>query len=392
MRYNVSGELFVKVAIVRTTLHRGSGQVVHIRELVRKLLKMGLEVSIFCREVEGEIDLPNIYLAKFFFDKLLFIRHFGFAFEAGLMAQDFDIIHTQYHPDIFAGNVSHFLKSKAHVFTFHGFTPATVWRNPRQMIKMVDHQIGTAIALRLGVDQVIAVSDFLKRELVQFYRFDAEKVNVIYNGIDTQKFNPEIDGLKIRGKYGVGSNPLVLFLGRLAPYKGPQFLIMAAPQILKEVPDAKFVIAGSGRHEIPQLKILVKKLNLEKAFIFTGYVTDWEIPYLYASCDVFCYPSLWEGFGLTPAEAQACGKPVVAFNISAIPEVVKNRETGILVPPKDYTKLAPAIIQLLSDKKAREKMGHKGRQRVLRLFSWDNVAKETIKVYQKALELQGRRT
>jgi len=378
----------VKVAIVRTTLHRGSGQVVHIRELVQKLLKMGVEVSILCREVEGEIDLPNVQLARFFFDRLFFVRHFGFAFKAGLMAQDFDVIHTQYHPAIFAGNVSHCLKSKAHVFTFHGFTPAGVWRNPRQTIKMVDHKAGTAIALRLGVDQVIAVSDFLKRELVQFYRFDSEKVTVIYNGIDTQRFNPGIDGLRIREKYGVGSSPLVLFLGRLAPYKGPQFLIMAAPQILKEVSDTKFVIAGSGRYEIPQLKTLVKKLGLEKEFIFTGYVADWEIPYLYASCDVFCYPSLWEGFGLTPAEAQACGKPVVAFNISAVPEVVKNRETGILVPPKDCAELASAIIQLLSDKKERERMGHKGRQRVLRLFSWDNAAAETVKVYQKALELR----
>ncbi|MEM3550035.1 MAG: glycosyltransferase family 4 protein, partial [Candidatus Bathyarchaeia archaeon] len=204
-------------------------------------------------------------------------------------------------------------------------------------------------------------------------------------------FNPKIDGWSIREKYGIGSKPIVLFLGRLAPYKGPQYLIRAAPQILKEIPDATFVIAGSGRYEVPQLKLLVKKLHVEKAFIFTGYVADQEIPYMYAACDVFCYPSLWEGFGLTPAEAQACGKPVVAFNTSAIPEVVINRKTGILAAPKDCKELADAIVQLLSDKNTRNKMGLMGWERVRKLFSWDNVAKETEKIYEKVLESRGER-
>ncbi|MEM3601272.1 MAG: glycosyltransferase family 4 protein [Candidatus Bathyarchaeia archaeon] len=379
----------MKVAIVRASLHRGSGQVVHIKELGRRLQKLGHEVCIFAREVEGK-NFPRFRLVKFFFDDIPFIRHFGFAFKAGLAMRNFDVIHTQYHPCIFAGNVGSFLK-KPHVFTFHGFTPAKVWKNPRQKIKMIDHQIGTNLALRMGVDRVIAVSNYLKKELVKFYKFDAEKIHVIYNGVDTERFNPKIDGWSIREKYGIGSKPIVLFLGRLAPYKGPQYLIRAAPQILKEIPDATFVIAGSGRYEVPQLKLLVKKLHVEKAFIFTGYVADQEIPYMYAACDVFCYPSLWEGFGLTPAEAQACGKPVVAFNTSAIPEVVINRKTGILAAPKDCKELADAIVQLLSDKNTRNKMGLMGWERVRKLFSWDNVAKETEKIYEKVLESRGER-
>ncbi len=380
----------MKIALVRTTLHKGSGQVVHISELVRRLKKIGHQISVFSRQVDERIDSLDIFQVRFIFDDIPYIRHVGFGVKAGVMMKDFDLVHTQYHPAIFAGNAYHFLKGRPHVFTFHGFAPVGIWRNPVQKLKMVDHQTGTFLALRWGIDQIITVSDFLKRELLKSYRFDSERINVIYNGVDIERFNPQIDSLAIREEYGVENDPLVLFLGRLAPYKGPQFLVMAAPHILKEVPDTKFVIAGSGRYDAPKLKNLARKLEVDKAFVFAGYVPHEKIPRMYASCDVFCYPSLWEGFGLTPAEAQASGKPVVAFDNCAIPEVIDDQETGLLVPPRDHKLLAQALIELLLDEKERLEMGTKGRERAVEMFSWDAMAEKTVAVYERALESRGR--
>ena len=206
-----------------------------------------------------------------------------------------------------------------------------------------------------------------------------------YNGVDTERFNPKVNGDNIRKAYELGESPVVLYLGRLAPYKGVQFLIEAIPLVLKEVPKAKFLIGGAIRYDTPDLWRLVKKLRIKKATIFAGYVPDDVVPNFYACCDVFCYPSLWEGFGLTPAEAQACGKPVVAFNTCAIPEVVENNRTGLLVEPKNVGALADALISLLKDKERRVRMGLEARKRVLRLFSWDKAAEQTLQVYREVL-------
>ena len=375
----------MKIAISRSTLHKGSGQVVHIRELVSRLEKMGHRVTVFSRSVEED---PGFHTCRveFFFDDVPFIRHGGFGLKGGLMVQNYDIIHSQYHPGIFMGNMGRFLRGKRHVFTFHGFTPSKVWKNPIQKVKMIDHRIGTFMGLHLGVDHVITVSRYLRDVLLNSYKFDPRKATVVYNGVDLERFNPDIDGDILRGELGLQDTPTILFLGRIAPYKGPQYLVMAAPMVLREIPDVRFIIAGSGRYDVPSLLQLTKKLGVEKEFIFTGYIPDEKIPWMYASSDIFCYPSLWEGFGLTLAEAQACGKPVVAFNSCAVPEVVKNNETGILVPTKDYKRIAEALIDLLSDKKRRTRMGVRGRKRVETMFSWENMTRRTVEVYERVLK------
>jgi len=250
---------------------------------------------------------------------------------------------------------------------------------------MIDHRIGTFFALRLGVDRVIAVSRYLKSELTKNYKIDESLIEVIYNGIDVELFNPNVRGDEIRQRHGLEDKPVVLYLGRLAPYKGVQFLMRAVPLVLREVPNAKFLVAGSMRYDTLNLHGIAKSLDIESSVIFTGFVPNRLVPKLYACCDVFCYPSLWEGFGLTPGEAEASGKPVVAFNTCAIPEVVEDGRTGILVEPKNYIQLASAIVSLLKDWDLRRKMGLEARRRVLRLFSWDNAVNQTLKLYKEVL-------
>jgi len=309
--------------------------VVHISELARGLQNLGHNVVVFSRKVETkDVEIP-IQELSFPGDHVPFFRNLVFPFRCLPSFERFDIVHSQYHPAIFVGNLARKTLGKPHVFTYHGFAPIGAWRNPRQKIKMVDHRIGTFFALRFGVDRIITVS-------------------------------------------------LILYLGRLAPYKGVHYLIRAIPLILRVRPEAKFLIAGSRRHDMLDLPGMAESLGVRESVVFTGFVPDKLVPKFYACCDIFCYPSLWEGFGLPVAEAGATGKPVVAFWMCAIPEVVENGSTGLLVKP-DHTQLAEAIITLLKDEKMRRKMGQEARNRISRLFSWRNMVEKTLKVYEEVL-------
>jgi len=374
----------LQIAILRSTLHKGSGQVIHITELAKGLQKTGHNVVVFSREAEIKDKDTPIQELSFPGDHIPFFRNFVFPFRCLRPFKKFDIVHTQYHPSVFVGNMAKKTFGKPHVFTYHGFAPTSLWRNPRQRMKMVDHRIGTFFALRFGVDRIITVSRFLKRELVDSYKFNEKSIHVVYNCIDTERFNPKVEGDEIRRKYGLKDVPIVLYLGRLAPYKGVHNLIRAIPLILRVKPEVKFLIAGSRRYDMLNLPGMAESLGVRESVIFTGFVPDELVPKFYASCDIFCYPSLWEGFGLPVAEAGATGKPVVAFRTCAIPEVVENGLTGLLVEP-DHAKLAEAIITLLEDEKMRRKMGREARNRISRLFSRRRMVEKTLKVYEEVL-------
>lgn len=356
----------------------------HITELVKGLRSLGHNSVVFSREVETKAEDLPIKELKFLGDQVSFFRNVVFPFRCLSFLKKFDIVHTQYHPGIFVGNVAHKTLRKPHVFTYHGFAPIRIWGNPVQRIKMVDHRIGTFLALRLGVDRIITVSQFLKRELIDSYKFNENTIHVIRNGIDAERFNPRVEGDEIRHKYDIEDDPIVLYLGRLAPYKGAHYLVRAIPLILRAKPKVKFLIAGSGRYDMLNLPGMAESLGVRESVIFTGFVPYKLVPKFYACCDIFCYPSLWEGFGLPVAEAGASGKPVVAFRKCAIPEVVENGYTGLLVEP-DHTQLAEAVITLLEDEETRRKMGREARNRVSRLFSWRKMIEKTLRVYEEVL-------
>jgi glycosyltransferase involved in cell wall biosynthesis len=354
-------------------------------EIAMRVRDTGNDVAVISRETEIKSKGIPVHKLGFAGDSIPFLRNFIFPFISLDILKKFDLIHTQYHPGIFMGNVAAKFLKKPHVFTYHGFAPVRAWRNYRQKLKMIDHRLGTFLALRAKIDKIITVSQFLKEELTKRYFVKENIIRVIYNGVDTERFNPNLSGSSIKKFYKLKNCPIVLYLGRLAPYKGLQFLIKAIPRVLREVPNTKFLVGGGMRYDVADVSRLVKGLKVEEAVVFTGYVSDRKVPELYAACDVFCYPSLWEGFGLTPAEAQACGKPVVAFNNCAIPEIVENGRKGLLVERKNVEALAEAIVSLLLDKEHRISMGLRARDRVTRLFSWDRAAQQTLHVYREVL-------
>jgi glycosyltransferase involved in cell wall biosynthesis len=150
--------------------------------------------------------------------------------------------------------------------------------------------------------------------------------------------------------------------------------------VKSRINDVKLVIVGDG-HLKHYLINLTKRLNLEKDVIFAGFVNDEDLPKYYASCDIFASASVLEGFGLIFLEAMALGKPIVAFNLASIPEVVEN--AGILVNEINHEKFADAIIELLSDEKLYQEKSENALKRA-KLFSWEKIAEQFIKINEQS--------
>jgi len=231
---------------------------------------------------------------------------------------------------------------------------------------------------------IVTVSRYSAQKIVQLYGVDETKIRIVPNGVDLQKFKPTEDCEKVKDRIGGNSKHLVLFVGSLIPRKGLHFLIEASKQVIKESRETKFLIVGEGPLK-SNLISYSKEQGVSDKFVFLGDVPDAMLPQLYNCADVFASSSIQEGQGISLLEAQATAKPVVAFNVSAINEVVKNKETGLLVKPDSY-ELANAILSLLSDKSLRERMGRSGREFVSKNFSWDICAQKMFKIYSEASE------
>ncbi len=228
-------------------------------------------------------------------------------------------------------------------------------------------------AQRLAVraaSSVIAVSECTKGDLVERYRVPPEKVHVIYNGIDHARFAPaEVDAEAVARRYGV-PHPFILCLGSLMPWRNGPRLLEAASRL-----GMGLLFVGRdiwGRD--PTARIAAER-GWEWAR-FTGYVDDEGLPELYSAARVFAYPSLYEGFGIPPLEAMACGTPVVASTAGALPEVLG--DAALLVDPVDTSALADALQAAVHDPGELRRRGLKQAAR----FDWRTTAEQTWRLYQ----------
>ena len=189
-----------------------------------------------------------------------------------------------------------------------------------------------------NVDSAVSVSKFLQSELKKESGIESE---VVYNKIGS-RYKKGIDGKKIRKKLGIKNNEkLLFFIGRLSPHKNIHNLLKIFGMVNEYLPNTKLLIAGK-----PTFKKYYSELKgiANKNIMFRESINDKELPNYYAASDLYVTASLWEGFNLPIAEAQACGKKIVAFKIGSHPEVVKN---GILVEKNDNDAFADAVIKLL---------------------------------------------
>ena len=174
--------------------------------------------------------------------------------------------------------------------------------------------------------------------------------------------------------------PLVGNVAALVPHKGQRHLIDAAALAVRQVPDARFIIAGEGELR-PALEKQIKEHHLEKHVLLAGFRPD--VLSLHNAFDIFVMSSVTEGLGTSVLDAMACGKPIVATTAGGIPEVVVDGETGFLVPPRDPEAMARAIVTLLNDEPLRLRMGQAGRLRAQTKFSAERMVQDTLRVYQR---------
>ena len=232
-------------------------------------------------------------------------------------------------------------------------------------------------------DPVVVVSNATFENGVQVYPSLKEKMRVVLNGIDDTRFSPGIDGSKFRSSLGLASEPVVLFVGRLANSKGVGFLIDSFNLVRKKVSDAKLVIVGEGSSE--DVKVLKEKAkSLGTSVIFAGKVSEEALPMAYAASDVVVLPSLVEGFGLVLLEAMAESKPVIATDTGPSKEIITGEE-GLLVPKGNVERLAVEIIKVLTDKSLATRMGVCGRRTVEERFSIEKWSSKMIELYHSTL-------
>jgi len=210
-----------------------------------------------------------------------------------------------------------------------------------------------------------------------------KKIEVVHNFVDLGRFSPMLYGRRVKNMHGLaGNKKIVLFLGRLVPYKGVEYLIKAFKKVEEEVEDSALIIAGRGPLK-QELEGLAADLKL-KGILFVD-ISDDDIPEYYAACDVFILPSITrqEAFGIALLEAMACGKPTVTTNISGMPYVVG--DAGLTVRPGDPDDLSAAIIKLLRDEKLRKDLGMKARKRVEEEFNQDLVPEKILNIYKRTV-------
>lgn len=279
---------------------------------------------------------------------------------------------------------------------FHGTNyEIPLWRNKRTVVTI--HDLSTLLypathrrravrraRLRLPMaaklaDAIITPTEGVKREVCQHLKVKPDKVTAIHEA-PRQTFQraSALESRNVRTRLGI-EDDFLLFVGTLEPRKNLLTLLKAFAEVLRTTVRVQLVIAGGEGWLMEDTLAYVDSANIGERIRLTGYLNDEELRALYSSCGAFVYPSLYEGFGLPPLEAMACGAPVIAGRIAALQETLG--DAAILVEPLDVQTLARTIGELLQNEKQRQKLSQAGVNRAAE-FSWDKTAKRTHAVYQ----------
>ncbi|MFC1974332.1 glycosyltransferase family 4 protein [Chloroflexota bacterium] len=288
-----------------------------------------------------------------------------------LEQERFDVIHIHepFLPVLSTSVLHHCSNETLNVGTFHAFRNNSwgywFWR-----------PVLKKWAAKL--DGKIAVSQPAKEFVSKYFPGD---YTIIPNGIDLKRFSDQLTPIE---KYS--DNKLnILFVGRPEKRKGLKYLLSAYEMVKKEMPQSRLIIIGPAPSRVlKKYQEYVSERNLQDV-VFTGYVSNEDLPCYYKTADVFCSPATGkESFGLILLEAMATAKPIVASNMGGYASLIKHGEEGLLVEPKDENALACALIELLGDKSLRDKMGEKGKIKA-QDYSWEKVTGQVLVYYDRLL-------
>jgi glycosyltransferase involved in cell wall biosynthesis len=231
-------------------------------------------------------------------------------------------------------------------------------------------------------DRILTVSEASKRDILRFFDVTPDKVVVIHNAIDERFLTPaDAERMElVRQRYQL-DHPFVLYVGNIKPHKNIERLIAAFGRARGQCSDdLKLIIIGDEISKYPALRQSVHKHKLDKHVRFLGFQPMETLAAFYRLARAFVFPSLYEGFGLPPLEAMACGAPVVTSNVSSLPEVAGG--AALLVDPYDEDSIANGIIRAVTDETLRAELIEKGKQRA-RTFSWKQSVKKIHEIYMQ---------
>ena len=235
-----------------------------------------------------------------------------------------------------------------------------------------------------GVERVVVGSEFAKRQASQELDVPAEKLRVVYYGVES-RFRPAPKPEALVQRLGLDGKVVALFVGGLEARKNLSFLLDAWAEVARERPDVRLVVAGSGPR-LARLQRQARRLGLERHVLFTGHLPETEKVAYYRLADLLVFPSLMEGFGLVVVEAMSCALPVIVSNRGSLPELVGDGEGGFVCDPADRGAFVRSVLRLASEPDLRRKFGTANRERVDRLFRWDLCAAATARLYQEVLD------
>ncbi|WP_325536378.1 glycosyltransferase family 4 protein [Chitinophaga sp.] len=316
--------------------------------------------------------------------KKMFIAFKGAVLLArGMRKHKIQVLDVNYFPHHILAGIACRLTSTPCVWHWHGATVSSGMRGK-----------AVAFGTRFFCDVIVPISLFVEKSLPAVAR---KKSKVVYNGVDVNRVVNAAANGHLRHLAGVQEHmPLIAILGTISPLKGHAYFVKAADLVLKELPDARFVIIGResaaqkkriGFEE--QLKADVQQLNRQHEILFLGQVPN-AAQYL-SECTVVCTPSipyrnfLGEGFGLAAAEAMAAGVPVIATDIGSFPEIIENDKNGVLAEPEDAQALAHAILSLLRDEPRRRRIGLAAQHHIVQHFDVKFTTTKMERIYQRLL-------
>jgi len=351
----------------------------YARGLVKELAKIDQEneyTIIISREDLLEFDIKKDNFKPLVVDFIHYTVAEQIKFLKLLNDHQFDLVHfTNFnHPILYKGKF---------VITVHDLTLMLFpYGRQKSSIKQFAFRAVMKNAIKKA-EKIISISKATENDLVKYLNADPKKIDVIYEGIDSEYNKPQVknSNSKVASKYNI-INPYILFVSQWRPHKGLPDLVKAF-EILKEkyniVQD--LVIVGKPNKEFPDVIDAIENSKYTKNIIKPGFIDEADLPLIYQNADLFVFPSHYEGFGLPPLEAMASGIPVVASNISCMPEILG--DAAEYFDPNNSADIAEKIYGVLSMKDKQKSMINKGFDQIKK-YSWHKMAEETLRVYQEA--------
>lgn len=369
----------------------------HVYDLSRYLVKNGWEVHVVTSEtgdtphtemIEG-VHVHRVHVIKpdgeeflhwVFQLNLMMIDSVQMLVDSGL---DFDLIHAH---DWLVGDAARALKQR-YGRPLIGTIHATEHGRNQGIHNDIQRNIhAQEWRLTYEARRVIVCSTYMKREVVDIFQLPSEKVDIIPNGIDVGSLCIQDTALDQYSKepHARDHEQVILFFGRLVREKGVHTLIEAVPMILKECPDAKFIIVGKGP-ALPELERQAAKLGVGHKVLFTGFLTDEERNHLLNIASLSLFPSLYEPFGIAALEAMAARTPVVVSDVGGLGDIVQHGHNGLKMFPGDAASLSIQVIEIIKNKDLAYALADTARKEIGK-FDWHHIAEQTIEVYLRVMD------